>query len=504
MRSNNQNHHRPVAWCPLLLLWFSVVETSPLVTGFTASTTLFRSTAQQRRPWNFWRTDKNNHNNHNHHNLLWRRIERSSVTHLSSTLQPPSHQNHNRRNHSSNHNHNNTTDTYHPLFVADLSIVPASVVLTSASSSSSSQQAHSYDSCLFTYSCPRRRMQQQQQQPPASIASTRTPNSPPLFVVATDQQKTTSPPTFQNKKTTKRTMRIHSLLALVCASVASASSSRSTAVPSSKLPGFSGHPKKGGYIQRQQVTIPTTNSASSDMSKTSRHAPTIRLASPQKAVKWACLLTALSGYCNGVFMSGFLQLLPKQGVAAVTGAWTQSAMGAASNQVKLFVGQSAVIVSFMLGSLLYGLINPSPKQLELERRPTSTALGLVGACLVGALYILDHATSKDRAAAFEVCCLVAVASGLQNSLTSSLTGNLCRTTHYTGISSDMGTFLGQVLRGNTANVFKLQTFAKLAACFWLGGYGAFFAAQRWGADALRLPVAVTVGLALYTQFVHRA
>jgi Protein of unknown function (DUF1275) len=76
--------------------------------------------------------------------------------------------------------------------------------------------------------------------------------------------------------------------------------------------------------------------------------------------------------------------------------------------------------------------------------------------------------------------LCAVANGIQNSITSVHTGNLCRTSHYTGISSDMGTFLGQCLGGNTANFMKLKVFFGLACCFWTGGYLSFFTAKHTG------------------------
>jgi len=230
--------------------------------------------------------------------------------------------------------------------------------------------------------------------------------------------------------------------------------------------------------------------------------PVIKFQSPAQAVPWGLLLTTLAGFSNGAFMSGFLKLLPKQGVAAVTGAWTNSAIGLASQNMKLFYGQASILVSFILGSTIYGLLNPNPKSLELDRKTTSTTLTLIGGCLMAAIWILDHAHNKDRATAFEVCCLAAVASGIQNSLTSSITGNLCRTTHFTGISSDIGTFLGQVLRGNKTNLFKLQTFSKLALCFWMGGIASFFMTRQWGADAILVPAVLNLILAFYTQFVH--
>ena len=63
-----------------------------------------------------------------------------------------------------------------------------------------------------------------------------------------------------------------------------------------------------------------------------------------------------------------------------------------------------------------------------------------------------------------------------------MTTNLCRTSHFTGISSDMGTFLGQILRGNMANLFKLKVFAGLATSFWLGGYLSYALSKAHGSS----------------------
>ena len=83
-----------------------------------------------------------------------------------------------------------------------------------------------------------------------------------------------------------------------------------------------------------------------------------------------------------------------------------------------------------------------------------------------------------------------MANGINNSVTSTMTSNLCRTSHFTGISSDMGTFLGQVLRGNKANLFKLKVFAGLAACFWIGGYLSYELGQTYGTSVLYASAAI--------------
>ena len=93
---------------------------------------------------------------------------------------------------------------------------------------------------------------------------------------------------------------------------------------------------------------------------------------------------------------------------------------------------------------------------------------------------------------------LALACGLQNSWTSMLLqGNILRTAHFSGITSDMGTFVGQILAGNTQNAWKLKIFAALAVCFWTGGYLSVFAAKLWDTSTLWVSVALYLGLWTY-------
>ena len=84
----------------------------------------------------------------------------------------------------------------------------------------------------------------------------------------------------------------------------------------------------------------------------------------------------------------------------------------------------------------------------------------------------------------EIFYMVAAANGLHNSITSSLTGNLIRSGHYSGMTSDSGTFLGQMLRGEYANSFQLTVNTALCLAFWCGGYVSFGAMQDFAPATL--------------------
>ena len=59
----------------------------------------------------------------------------------------------------------------------------------------------------------------------------------------------------------------------------------------------------------------------------------------------------------------------------------------------------------------------------------------------------------------------------------------------------MGTFIGQILRGNKANLFKLKVFAGLAAAFWSGGYLSYGIAKSHGLSSLYASVFIYLFMA---------
>jgi hypothetical protein len=125
---------------------------------------------------------------------------------------------------------------------------------------------------------------------------------------------------------------------------------------------------------------------------------------------------------------------------------------------------------------------PSPKTYDLAEN-TGTAFLLASACLFGANYLAGGKGASSN----WIFYLAAIANGIQNSVTSVHTANLCRTSHYSGISSDIGTFTGQCIGGNQANAFKLKVFIVLAISFFLGGYVSYFVSDIYTSSSLVFP-----------------
>jgi hypothetical protein len=64
-----------------------------------------------------------------------------------------------------------------------------------------------------------------------------------------------------------------------------------------------------------------------------------------------------------------------------------------------------------------------------------------------------------------------------NGVSSMYSANLIRTTHLTRTTTDIGLFIGQWVRGNHTNNWKLYILSGLAASFWIGSYIGFEASK---------------------------
>lgn len=122
------------------------------------------------------------------------------------------------------------------------------------------------------------------------------------------------------------------------------------------------------------------------------------------------------------------------------------------------------LLSYIGGSAIAGVFVPRPTAFEL-RNPGSVALSF----LCGAVSLLI-ATMKAKSGDKTFIFFSLAASGIQNSVTSTFSANLCRTAHFSGTTSDIGTLIGQLLRGNVDSLPKLKVLSLLFLSFWAGAF----------------------------------
>jgi len=190
------------------------------------------------------------------------------------------------------------------------------------------------------------------------------------------------------------------------------------------------------------------------------------------------LLSFIAGYINAI---GFVH---GQAVSHMTGIISQTAINVAHTDWARAVHSSLMVLSFFVGCVISGFVIPQ-SALKWGRR-YGAVLMVEALCLFGAVPLLN----ANRAAGFY---LAALACGLQNSMASSYSGAIVRTTHLTGFINDFGIAVGHLLRGSPIDQLRFRLYALIVLGFLSGGILGVWLNDRLGFDALYL-AATTLGI----------
>lgn len=195
-----------------------------------------------------------------------------------------------------------------------------------------------------------------------------------------------------------------------------------------------------------------------------------------------------AGFINAI---GFLEfnLL----VSHVTGALTKFGVSVAPAEGEALTVNGLTILCFLLGNILAGVVI-GESQLQLGRRYGVTLM-MHSAFLFFAIFFLDLRT---HTAAY----VLSLACGLQNGMATTYSGAVLRSSHMTGVMTDFGILISQLLTGRPAQMWRLPIFFSLLTGFVLGAVTAGFADQRWGIYSLMIS-AVGSGLLGAGYFIFR-
>ncbi|HEY9254675.1 MAG TPA: YoaK family protein [Stenotrophomonas sp.] len=192
----------------------------------------------------------------------------------------------------------------------------------------------------------------------------------------------------------------------------------------------------------------------------------------------AVTLSAAAGMINVIGYLGFNQ----QVVSHVTG--TTSLLG-----VELARGQWhdagfvwGLLIAFSLGATLSGLLIQN-QQLQLGRR-YGVALLLESMLILAAIPL--YAQHPPWAT-----WLLAMACGLQNAMATTYSGAVVRTTHLTGMFTDLGIGLGHLLRGLPLQTRRLVLCGFIISGFLGGSLAGAWLFAHFHYRALYLPAAIT-------------
>jgi uncharacterized membrane protein YoaK (UPF0700 family) len=204
------------------------------------------------------------------------------------------------------------------------------------------------------------------------------------------------------------------------------------------------------------------------------------------------MLAAGAGCINAV---GFLGL-HHQALTHLTGTVSILSIEAVEADHAMAVRALLVIVSFFFGAVLSGAIIRQ-STLRLGRR-YGVALALESALLFAAVFLLHRG-------AYAGDCLASMACGLQNAMATSYSGAVIRTTHLTGVVTDLGIACGHWLRGQPVDWGRFRLYGVLLLGFFGGGVLGALLYRSIGYNALLLPAGLAGASGLfYAAYKHRA
>jgi uncharacterized membrane protein YoaK (UPF0700 family) len=202
------------------------------------------------------------------------------------------------------------------------------------------------------------------------------------------------------------------------------------------------------------------------------------------------LLAFVAGMINVVGLIGFEQTP----VSHMTGNATRFAVAIATRDWPGLRFYAGVMTSFLLGAIVSGAILRSAT-LQLGRR-YSAALLLESGLLAMAVVLLQ------RQYPFGIH-LLAAACGLQNGMAATFSGAIVRTTHMTGIFTDMGVQIGHAIRGLGFDHRRFGLFSVIIGGFIGGAIVGAWVFPTLGYRTLLIPIAMTasasMGYALYRR-----
>jgi len=195
----------------------------------------------------------------------------------------------------------------------------------------------------------------------------------------------------------------------------------------------------------------------------------------------AVALSSVAGMVNVVGFLGF----EHQAVSHMTGSTSQLGMAIAQGDWRAVGHLWGLLIAFSLGAMLSGLLIQADT-LQLGRR-YGVALAIESALLLVAIPLFEQQQIWGALAA-------AMACDLQNAMATTFSGAVVRTTHLSGMFTDLGIGLGHLLRGLPLQVRRLTLSGLIISGFLGGGIIGAWLFMHFRYDALLAPALLT-GLA---------
>lgn len=198
--------------------------------------------------------------------------------------------------------------------------------------------------------------------------------------------------------------------------------------------------------------------------------------------RWAWIgggaLAFIAGLVNAAGYMGFRQ----QSITNLTGSTTLLGISLGTADAGEALHWAMSLLAFVLGAMLSGaLVQKSTLKLG---RPYGVALMLESLLLFAAVPLLDRQWSAGL-------WLASMACGLQNGMVSTYSGMVFRTTHVSGMFTDLGIYLGHRLRGLEVDTLRVRVCVLVIATFMLGGVAGAVLFGHLKEHSLLIPATLT-------------
>ena len=192
-----------------------------------------------------------------------------------------------------------------------------------------------------------------------------------------------------------------------------------------------------------------------------------------RVISTGCFLAFLGGAVNAFYLIHL-----GTSVSHLTGDVSKTAMGMVGSRDLTGGGWVLLAIAaggFLCGAIAAGFLHHRPDlQPEEPYSPAIMALGLI---FLGAYALLDVWAGLSVFVAGAGC-------GFQNGLANHYRGMVLRTTHITGLMTDLGTHWGMRLRGHRIAAWKLFVPGLLVLAFFTGAFCGSWLVMMEGRRAL--------------------
>lgn len=195
------------------------------------------------------------------------------------------------------------------------------------------------------------------------------------------------------------------------------------------------------------------------------------------------ILAFIAGVVNVVGLLGF----EHSTITHLTGNTSQLSAALAALEVSMAFHFLALLASFVLGAVISGFLIEDTA-LQLDHR--------YGVALVLESFLLFAAVPFLKSQHMSGMYMAACASGIQNAMVSTFSGAVVRTTHLSGMFTDLGISLGHALRGLPVHMKRIWLCVLVISGFLVGGVFGALAFRWFGYNALLFPAGMTAAAAI--------